>query len=89
MYLCTTEAKTEEETGGSKGGIRLGRLRKTGNDKKSSSSAATGGNDMPQLGESDMERLRTSIQTLVQHTGPLGGCLDYLQVSVVLSLGLG
>eukprot|EP00606_Chrysophyceae_sp_TOSAG23-5_P000889 GSChrysophyteH2.ASY1.ANO1.1061.1 assembled CDS len=34
--------------------------------------------------EGDMERLRASIQTLVQHTGPLGGCLDYLQEDVGL-----
>merc|ERR1712072_448744 len=40
--------------------------------------------DLPQLGEGDMERLRTSIQTLVQHTGPLGACLDYLQEDVGL-----
>ena len=60
------------------GGIRLGRLRKTGMEKKGSSG------DLPQLGEGDMERLRASIQTLVQHTGPLGGCLDYLQEDVGL-----
>jgi len=60
------------------GGIRLGRLRKTGMEKKGSSA------DLPQLGEGDLERLRQSIQTLVQHTGPLGGCLDYLQEDVGL-----
>jgi len=60
------------------GGIRLGRLRKTGMEKKGSNT------DLPQLGEGDLERLRQSIQTLVQHTGPLGGCLDYLQEDVGL-----
>ena len=44
----------------------------------------SGGGDLPQLGEGDMERLRSSIQTLVQHTGPLGGCLDYLQEDIGL-----
>ena len=83
--MMAAESKTEEDNGSSKGGIRLGRLRKTGMEKKSSSAASGSGNDnVPQLGESDMERLRTSIQTLVQHTGPLGGCLDYLQEDVGL-----
>jgi len=74
--------KREEENKASDdapaGGIRLGRLRKTGIEKKGSSG------DLPQLGEGDLERLRQSIQTLVQHTGPLGGCLDYLQEDVGL-----
>lgn len=26
-----------------------------------------------------MKRLRSSIQVLVQHTGPLGNCMDYIQ----------
>lgn len=61
------------------GGIRLGRLRKTGIEKK-----AGGASDLPTLGEGDLERLRSSIQTLVQNTGPLGSCLDYLQEDIAL-----
>jgi TRAF3-interacting protein 1 len=72
-------ADKQEQQGG---GIRLGRLRKTGMEKKSSSNGNN--NDLQQLGEGDIERLRVSIQSLVQHTGPLGGCLDYLQEDVGL-----
>lgn len=83
------ETKIVDDTDGRKGGIRFGRLRKTGQEKKNSSSGVTGPSgsgksDIPLLGESDMERLRSSIQTLVQHTGPLGGCLDYLQEDIGL-----
>ena len=71
------DAKASEEPSG--GGIRLGRLRKTGVDAKKG-----GYSDVPTLGEGDLERLRGSIQTLVQHTGPLGGCLDYIQEDIGL-----
>jgi hypothetical protein len=33
-------------------------------------------------GAGDMERLRKAVQTLVQHTGPLGTCMDYIQEDV-------
>mmetsp|Transcript_13966 Transcript_13966/g.14568 ORF Transcript_13966/g.14568 Transcript_13966/m.14568 type:complete len:743 (+) Transcript_13966:432-2660(+) len=63
------ENKNEDKSSG----IRLGRLRKTGaNDKKGGTTA--GGNDV--------ERLRKAVQTLVQHTGPLGTCMDYIQEDI-------
>ena len=69
------EAKGADET---KGGIRLGRLRKTGVEKKGSISTTA------VLAEGDIERLRAAVQVLVQHTGPLGSCLDFLQEDVGL-----
>jgi hypothetical protein len=57
------------------GGIRLGRLRKTGVDKKGSSGKGVSSG-------SDIERLRKAVQILVQHTGPLGTCMDYIQEDV-------
>jgi hypothetical protein len=74
--LSNTQLKQQEDD--SKGddkanGIRLGRLRKTGaNDKKGGTTA--GGNDI--------ERLRKAVQVLVQHTGPLGTCMDYIQEDI-------
>ena len=61
-------------------GIRLGRLRKTGNEKK-----ATGPNTSvisAPLSDGDIDRLRSAIQILVQHTGPLGTCMDYIQEDI-------
>jgi TRAF3-interacting protein 1 len=57
------------------GGIRLGRLRKTGLDKKGVSGKGVSSG-------SDIERLRKAVQVLVQHTGPLGTCMDYIQEDV-------
>lgn len=70
----------EETKGGdeNKGGIRLGRLRKTGVEKKGAVSTTA------VLAEGDIERLRAAVQVLVQHTGPLGSCLDFLQEDVGL-----
>eukprot|EP00602_Paraphysomonas_sp_CaronLab_P009121 CAMPEP_0185026164 /NCGR_PEP_ID=MMETSP1103-20130426/10127_1 /TAXON_ID=36769 /ORGANISM="Paraphysomonas bandaiensis, Strain Caron Lab Isolate" /LENGTH=674 /DNA_ID=CAMNT_0027559655 /DNA_START=162 /DNA_END=2186 /DNA_ORIENTATION=+ len=73
------EMKGEEEKAGDKpdkaGGIRLGRLRKTGmGDKKGSAATSSGAGDI--------ERLRKAVQILVQHTGPLGTCMDYIQEDV-------
>ena len=34
------------------------------------------------LGAGDIERLRKAVQSLVQHTGPLGSCMDYVQEDV-------
>jgi hypothetical protein len=63
----------EEKNDDKSNGIRLGRLRKTGaGDKKGATT--TGGNDI--------ERLRKAVQTLVQHTGPLGTCMDYIQEDI-------
>ena len=36
------------------------------------------------FGETDLEKMRSSIQLLVQHTGPLGTCMDYIQEDVSL-----
>lgn len=54
-------------------GIRLGRLRKTGLDGKggSSSGSASSGGSNSSYHETDLEKLRKSIQLLVQHTGIL------------------
>ena len=54
-------------------GIRLGRLRKTGLDGKggSSSGGASSGGSNSSYHETDLEKLRKSIQLLVQHTGIL------------------
>lgn len=58
-------------------GIRLGRLRKTGLDGKggSSSGGASGGSNSA-YHETDLEKLRKSIQLLVQHTGTDSDELD-------------
>ena len=61
-------------------GIRIGKLRKTGADKGSKAAVGT-------FGEGDMERLRGAIQVLVQHTGPLGTCMDYVQEDISLMTG--
>lgn len=34
--------------------------------------------------ESNLEKMRASIQVLVQHTGPLGTCMDYIQEDISL-----
>ena len=69
------EDKEDKSENTKTGGIRLGKLRKTGLDKKGSSGkgVSTG---------SDIERLRKAVQVLVQHTGPLGTCMDYIQEDV-------
>lgn len=64
----------------SSSGIRLGRLRKTGAEKKS-----TGANNSTisaPLSDGDIDKLRSAIQILVQHTGPLGTCMDYIQEDI-------
>jgi hypothetical protein len=59
-------------------GIRLGKLRKTGIDKKGgTSSAAT-------FAEGDLDKMRSAIQSLVQQTGPLGTCMDFIQEDISL-----
>jgi len=73
------EAKGDDASGG---GIRLGKLRKTGADKgKSAPGTAAGPGN---FNDGDMERLRGAIQVLVQHTGPLGTCMDYVQEDISL-----
>lgn len=78
------EQKTDESS--SKGGIRIGRLRRTGTDKRGGDKGAkeSSGNGPAALGEGDLDKLRNSIQVLVQNTGPLGSVLDYLQEDVGL-----
>ena len=70
---------TANQGGG--GGIRLGRLRKTGLDKRGGGGSA-GGHGPSTFGESDLEKLRSAIQLLVQQTGPLGTCMDYIQEDI-------
>ncbi len=36
------------------------------------------------MAENDLGKIRSSIQTLVQHTGPLGTCMDYIQEDISL-----
>eukprot|EP00607_Mallomonas_marina_P006036 CAMPEP_0182430452 /NCGR_PEP_ID=MMETSP1167-20130531/40725_1 /TAXON_ID=2988 /ORGANISM="Mallomonas Sp, Strain CCMP3275" /LENGTH=658 /DNA_ID=CAMNT_0024615565 /DNA_START=91 /DNA_END=2067 /DNA_ORIENTATION=- len=67
----------EEDKPEEKGtGIRLGRLRKTGNEKRGGGAAPVS------LGSGDIEKLRKTVQILVQHTGPLGSCMDYIQEDI-------
>ena len=61
----------------------MGRLRKTGLDKKGGGGGG-GGSDGSGSGSGstaavDLDKMRGSIQKLVQHTGPLGACMDYIQ----------
>jgi TRAF3-interacting protein 1 len=70
------ETKGEDASGG---GIRISRLRKT-SDKGKSAPGTTPGT----FNDGDMDRLRGAIQVLVQHTGPLGTCMDYVQEDISL-----
>lgn len=54
---------------------------RAGLDKKGAAGGAAGASG---FGESDLEKMRSSIQLLVQHTGPLGTCMDYIQEDVSL-----
>lgn len=69
------ESKAAEGAATGAGGIRI--IKKPSSvDKKTSGSTS--------LGETDMERLRGAIQLLVQHTGPLGTCMDFIQEDIGL-----
>jgi hypothetical protein len=57
-------------------GVRLGRKKMSSVDK-----SKPGGTS---LGETDIERMRASIQALVQQTGPLGTCMDFIQEDIGL-----
>lgn len=70
----------ETTTGKTSTGIKLGRLRKTGLDKKSSNSSTAA----PTTNAGDIDHIRKAVQTLVQHTGPLGTCMDYIQEDISL-----
>ena len=76
--IAADETKGNEDNGG---GIRLGRLRKTGTDKGKNTQEHHGPGA---FNDGDMERLRGAIQVLVQHTGPLGTCMDYVQEDISL-----
>ena len=89
----TGNKKDPEEVQGS--GIRLGaRLGRKSVRKSSSrdrdSGAKGGGSATPSVGSGsthtpqDINRLRSAIQVLVQHTGPLGTCMDFIQEDVGL-----
>ena len=70
--------KKDTNSGG--GGIRLMRSKGKGS-AASQSEAPSASSAGPTVStEADMARLRTSIQSLVQHTGPLGTCMDFIQV---------
>jgi hypothetical protein len=66
------------------GGIRLGRLRKTGTDKNGKPGSAGGAAGSGAASDTDLDKVRAQIQTLVQHTGPLGTCMDYIQEDVAM-----
>lgn len=80
------------------GGIRLNRMRSSTNSKtdKNSANAAGGNNSNASAGnngganiaqtfaEGDIEKMRNAIQSLVQQTGPLGTCLDFIQEDISL-----
>lgn len=72
------------------GGIRLGRLKKTGADKKGSSGGSSGGGSAPSSagasgsGSTDIDKLRSVVQLLVKYTGPLGSCMDFIQEDIGL-----
>lgn len=74
-----SEEKTAIDSTNSSG-IRLGRLRKTGTEKKSVGPSISV--ISAPLSDGDIERLRSAIQILVQHTGPLGTCMDYIQEDI-------
>lgn len=78
------ETIDESKQDNSGGGIRLNRLRKPGSDKKGKDSS-------PQVAtsfaEGDLEKMRQAIQSLVQQTGPLGTCLDFIQEDISLMSG--
>jgi len=62
-----------------------------GSEKKGSGGSAASGSAGPgsssHLAAGDMEKLREAVQLLVQHTRPLGTCMDFVQddVSIMTS----
>merc|ERR1719198_710530 len=64
------DANAEKKDDG-KGGIRLGRMKKSGGkDKK--------GGGMSSWTQADIEQLRVAVQQLCKSTNPLGKCMDYV-----------
>jgi hypothetical protein len=73
------ESKNSNNDGTSQGGgIRLNKLRKTGIEKKGGTSTGT------TFVEGDLDKMRGAIQSLVQQTGPLGTCMDFIQEDISL-----
>ena len=68
------------------GGIRIGRSRITATNKKTTQSSTNASSTAPTAttASSDLERLRSAIQSLVQNTGPLGTCMDFILEDVGL-----
>ncbi|RYH05785.1 hypothetical protein EON65_43790 [archaeon] len=58
----------------------------TGSEKNLRSMGANSSSPVPSVsfGEGDLERMRGSIQALVQQTGPLGAVMDFLQEDLSL-----
>jgi len=54
-----------------------------GTDKKSNTNTAAG-SSAATYAEGDLEKMRASIQALVQQTGPLGTCMDFIQEDISL-----
>jgi hypothetical protein len=69
-----------ESTNAGGSGIRLGKLRKTGIEKKAPGNLAT----VAAFGDGDLEKIRLSVQSLVAQTGPLGTCMDFIQEDISL-----
>eukprot|EP00595_Chromulina_sp_UTEXLB2642_P002924 CAMPEP_0196766108 /NCGR_PEP_ID=MMETSP1095-20130614/18631_1 /TAXON_ID=96789 ORGANISM="Chromulina nebulosa, Strain UTEXLB2642" /NCGR_SAMPLE_ID=MMETSP1095 /ASSEMBLY_ACC=CAM_ASM_000446 /LENGTH=658 /DNA_ID=CAMNT_0042126301 /DNA_START=118 /DNA_END=2091 /DNA_ORIENTATION=- len=78
----TEDSKVAEESKGT--GIRLGKIKKTGDKKGNVITSSTPSGGFTSFNESDIERVRSAIQLLVQNTGPLGVCMDYIQEDVGL-----
>lgn len=80
-HIQAQDTKITNEANNAAGGsgIRLGRLRKTGMEKKGPGTSST-----TNFAEGDLERIRASIQSLVQQTGPLGTCMDFIQEDISL-----
>lgn len=51
-------------------------------EKKGGAGGAGGAGGGTAFGETELEKLRKSIQLLVQQTGPLGTCMDYIQEDI-------
>jgi hypothetical protein len=58
----------------------LGKLRKTGLEKKTAGNASVA----MTFAEGDLEKIRLSIQSMVAQTGPLGTCMDFIQEDITL-----
>ena len=70
----------KKDTNAGGGGIRLMRSKGKGSAASQSETPSASSAGPTVSTEADMARLRTSIQSLVQHTGPLGTCMDFIQV---------